>query len=110
MTRPETPLPDFLRDFVDAEEWTFAKTMPQWPHEYIVRERVNEELFVLLVCHIRDNGYAGKFYSKDITYYDEMGMTYWTMGAPLGETIIVNRCKKENTYESRLKNGILPSK
>jgi hypothetical protein len=83
--------------------------MPEWPHEYIVRERVDEELFVSLVCHIRGNGYEGKFYSKDIIYYDERGLTYWTMGAPLDETIIVNRCKKENTYESRLKDGTLPS-
>jgi hypothetical protein len=103
-------LPESLREFVTTEKWTYAKTMPEWPHEYIVRERVDEELFVTLVCHIRENGYEGKFYSKDITYYDEGGMTYWTMGAPLGETIIINRCKKENTYESRLKNGTLPSK
>jgi hypothetical protein len=97
-----------LRDFVDAAEWTFAKTMPEWPHEYIVRERVDENLFVTLVHHIRANGYEGKFYQKIILYYDEGGMVYWTMGAPLDETIIVNRCKKEDSYESRLRCGLLP--
>jgi len=30
------------------------------------------------------------------------------MGAPVEETIIINRCKKENTYEVRLANGTLP--
>jgi hypothetical protein len=100
--------PTELNDFVNRESWTYAKTMPKWPHEYIVRERVDNELFVQLVKHIRSNGYEGKFYSKSITYYDEDGMVYWTMGAPLEETIIVNRCSKENTYESRLKNGTLP--
>jgi len=34
-----------LRTFVDEQRWTLAKTMPKWPHEYIVRERVDEELF-----------------------------------------------------------------
>jgi len=82
--------------------------MPKWPHEYIVRERVDNELFEQLVKHIRSNGYEGKFYSKNITYYDEDGMVYWTMGAPLEETIIVNRCSKKNTYESRLRSGTLP--
>ena len=100
--------PAELSNFVKKEKWTYAKTMPKWPHEYIVRERVDEALFVLLVKHIRSNGYEGKFYSKNITYYDGDGMVYWTMGAPIEETIIVNRCSKENTYENRLKDGTLP--
>ena len=104
------PFPDELNDFVNQEKWTYAKTMPEWPHEYLVRERVDDALFVKLVKHIRANGYEGKFYSKSITYYDEDGMVYWTMGAPLDETIIINRCKKENTYEQRLKDGSLPER
>jgi hypothetical protein len=102
-----TLFPVDLRDFVDSAKWTFAKTMPEWPHEYIVRERVDEELFVTLVQHIREYGYEGKFYSKTMTYYDEDDRVYWMMGAPLDETIIVNRCKKEDSYESRLRNGLL---
>ncbi len=83
--------------------------MLEWPHEYIVRELVDENLFVLLVCHIRANGYEGKFYQKSITYYDDGGLVYWTMGAPLEETTIINRCRKEDSYEERLLKGTLPS-
>ena len=100
--------PSELFNFIDKEKWTFAKTMPKWPHEYIVREQVDENLFVELVEHIRANGYRGNFYKKEITYYEENGLVYWTMGAPVSETIIINRCIKENTYESRLANGTLP--
>ena len=100
--------PPKLREFVDRETWTYAKTMPKWPHEYLVRERVDEDLFVQLVKHIRSQGYEGTFYSMKITYYDEDGLTYWTMGAPVEETIIINRCKKENTYEVRRDEGRLP--
>ena len=100
--------PKELRDFVANSEWTFAKTMPKWPHEYIVRERVDEDSFIRLVQHIREHGYEGRFYHRKITYFDEDGMTYWTMGAPINETTIINRCPKENTYEERLKNGTLP--
>ncbi len=100
--------PDLLQ-FVAVEKWVFAKTYAKtWPHEYIVRERVDENLFVKLVEHIRANGYQGYFYKKEITYYEEDGLVYWTMGAPVIETIIINRCAKENTYESRLKTGTLP--
>jgi len=41
-------------------------------------------------------------------YFDEDGLVYWTMGAPIEETIIINRCPKESTYEYRLKQGTLP--
>jgi len=101
-------LPSALQQFIDSTQWTFAKTMPEWPHEYIVRGRVDDDLFVQLARHIREHGYEGKFYRKSITYCDDRGMVYWTMGAPLDETIIVNRCRKEDTYEYRLLNGRLP--
>lgn len=102
-----TALPDDLREFIDSCHWTFSKTMPEWPHEYIVRDQVDEELFVRLVCHIRENGYEGKFYQKTLIYFEHDGMAYWTMGAPLAETTIINRCLKENTYEHRLQNDTL---
>ena len=103
-------LTDTLCAFVANEKWTFAKTYAEtWPHEYIVRDRVDENLFVELVNHIRKHGYAGRFYSKPITYFDQDGYTYWTMGAPVEETIIINRTQTENSYEQRLKNGTLPN-
>jgi len=100
--------PTELLTFVNEQTWTFAKTMPEWPHEYLVRARVDEKLFVRLVEHIRAYGYEGHFYRKAITYYAEADLVYWTMGAPLDETTIINRCKAEGTYEERLKRGTLP--
>ena len=84
--------------------------MPKWPHEYIVRNQVDEERFVELVQHIRSFGYEGRFYSKSITYFDFDEMTYWTMGAPIEETIIINRCKKSDTYAESLKSSCLPDR
>jgi hypothetical protein len=101
------PFSPELLEFISKEKWTFAKTMPEWPHEYLVRERVDEPLFIKLVEHIRFNGYQGSFYKKEITYYEDAGLVYWTMGAPIVETIIINRCLKENTYESRLANSTI---
>jgi hypothetical protein len=104
-----TAFPNNLKAFVAGQKWTFAKTYAAtWPHEYIVRDRVDEDLFVQLVRHIRVYGYEGNFYQRRITYYDEDGMVYWTMGAPIEETTIVNRCKKEQTYDYRLQHGTLP--
>lgn len=101
--------PDLLR-FVKNQEWIFAKTYAEtWPHEYLVRDRVDEAYFVKLVQHIRANGYQGYFYKKEITYYDEDGLVYWTMGAPVEETTIINRCRNDQTYEYRLAHNDLPS-
>ena len=55
-------LPNRLKALIDETEWTFAKTYAKtWPHEYIVRDRVDEELFVSLVRHIREHGDEGRF-------------------------------------------------
>ena len=50
----------------------------------------------------------GRFYSRRITYFDEGGLVYWTMGEPVEETAVVNRCRKDHTYEYRLEHGTLP--
>lgn len=103
------PLTPDLRQFVESCRWTFAKTYAEtWPHEYLVRGRVDEALFVRLVEHVRAHGYDGRFYTTPIRYFDEGGMVYWTMGAPVEETTIINRCRKEETYEYRLAQGTLP--
>jgi hypothetical protein len=48
------------------------------------------------------------FYRKKLTYFDEGDMVYWTMGSPLEEITVINRCNKTDTYEYRLKIGALP--
>ena len=82
--------------------------MPEWPHEYLVRDRVDAQLFESLVRHIREHGTEGRFYRRVLTYFAEDGLLYWTMGEPIEETTIINRCGEHDSYENRLKNGTLP--
>jgi len=102
-------LPENIRRFIELVEWTFAKTMPKWPHEYIVRKNVEENLFIQFVKIIRTNGYDGNFYTKKLTYLEHNERVYWTMGAPIEETVIINRCRKEDSFDYRLKKGTLPN-
>jgi len=38
--------------FIEDSEWIFAKTYAEtWPHEYIVQERVDNDLFLALAEH-----------------------------------------------------------
>jgi hypothetical protein len=49
--------------FVETVDWVFAVTYAKtWPHHYIVKDRVDETLFLKLVRHIRRYGYEGRFY------------------------------------------------
>ena len=106
-----SPLTRELREFVDSASWVFARTYAAtWPHEYIVRDRVDERLFVSLVVHIRTHGYEGRFYRRTITYFDDGDQVYWTMGAPVAQTVIVNRCRKDQTYEYRRAHNLLPDR
>ena len=97
-----------LKYFIDEIKWTYAKTMPEWNHFYIVRSKVDETLFVRIVEHIRHYGSRGAYYDKSYIYFEEAGLIYWTMGNPVGETTIINRARKEDSYEFRLQNGTLP--
>lgn len=104
------PFSTQIKEFILSVSWTYASTMPEWPHEYIVRYKVDKELFLEMVRHIREYGYQGSFYEKRLTYFNDGGKVYWTMGEPLEKTIVINRCREEDTYEARRKNGTLPEK
>ena len=90
---------DDARAYIAKVRWQFAKTMPQWPHEYTVREwRPDlEREFFEFVALIRRDGIV-KPWPPDVatpryhhTYLELDGWEYWTMGAPIPETTVINR-------------------
>jgi hypothetical protein len=88
---------DELREFIRTSPWTFARTMPEIPHEYTLRKNApDEKLFERVVLYIREAGYEGIFGSATYTYLNIDGWKYWTMGAPLKDTTLINRAKKVN--------------
>ncbi len=81
-----------VRDFIRSSSWCFAKSMANIPHEYTLIDRTNDlPTFQRFVRHIRANGYEQKFFSKTFTYFDIDGRCYWTMGAPVEQTTLINR-------------------
>lgn len=86
---------DKLREMIARCEWTFAKTMPFAPHEYIVRDRcpLTDEEFVYFVSMQREHGVKERWgkYNHPYLYIDDY--KYWTMGAPMEETTVINRTK-----------------
>jgi len=86
---------DKLRSMIAHCEWTFAKTMPFAPHEYIVREKcpLATEEFEYFVNMQREHGVKERWgkYNNSYLYIDDY--KYWTMGAPIEETTVINRAK-----------------
>lgn len=86
---------DKLRSMIARCEWTFAKTMPFAPHEYIVKEKcpLTTNEFEYFVNMQREHGMKERWgkYNNPYLYID--GYKYWTMGAPLEETTVINRAK-----------------
>lgn len=81
-----------LAAFIDANEWTFAKTMPNLPHWYVVRGK-HEGDFDRAVETIRRWGTERAFGRRRFTYLAVDEHEYWTMGAPIHETTIINRAR-----------------
>ena len=114
-----TPWPGELEQFMTEVEWTFATTYAEtWPHEYIVKDRVDQDLFKKAVIHIRKHGDLKPFYDNLFTYFEQDGLIYWTMVPPrdhpdwyeVDEETIINRCPVECSYENRLRNDDLPTR
>ena len=90
---------DDARAYIAQVRWQFARTMPQWPHEYTVRAwRPDlEREFLEFVVLIRRDGVV-KPWPRDasspryrLTYLELDGWEYWTMEAPVPETTVINR-------------------
>jgi hypothetical protein len=88
---------DKLRDFINSFTWTYAKTYTKvCPHEYIVKDKIDDkhhEYFTLVVSYIRENGFTANYKSRSGEYYILDDHYYWTMGAPVEETTVLNRAK-----------------
>ena len=81
--------------FIDQANWTFAKTMPKWPHEYAVRDQNDAAEFEDFVRYIKQAGvYCKKTYWTRI-YLDIGEWYYWTMESTVKRTRIINRARSD---------------
>jgi hypothetical protein len=83
-----------FKNFIESSSWIFAKTMPQNPHWYTLRKNCPDSVFCDAVTFIREQG--KRVYLKGRTYIQYVidDYTYWTMGNPMEQTILINRVKQ----------------
>lgn len=84
-----------FQEFIEKQSWTNSKSYQEWaPHEYTLRNKIvgSDDEFEEAVRFIRANGFPAYFANKLMTYYPYKGRYYWTMGDPVEETVVLNRC------------------
>lgn len=92
----------WFESWIGDQKWTFAKTMKDAPHSYVVRGKpVPEDVFERAVRVIRTYGEPGKFWAKTHIYLTVGGERFWTMGYPVWQTKIINRAEVGKTYGSQ---------
>lgn len=86
-----------IREMISRCRWTFAKTMPWAPHEYIVRGKcpLTEEEFLYFIDMQRRFGTHERWNNYNLPYLYIDNYKYWTMGASYDETIVINRAKTD---------------
>lgn len=81
-----------IAEDLEAAPWTFAKTMAHNPHWWTLRKGwAGKTPFEDVVQYIRDYGRTVRFGKTDYRIWNLNGMRYWSMGAPLPDTILINR-------------------
>lgn len=87
------------RAYIAKVRWQFARTMPQWPHEYTVRTwrpELATEFFDFVVL-IRREGTVKPWPPEAATpryhhtYLPVDEWEYWTMDGPVEEKTLINR-------------------
>ena len=89
---------DWWLEVAPTLEWTFAKTMSNHPHRYVVRGRhMRSEDFFRAVRVIRTFGEPGKFYSRTNIYLHRNGLKWWVMGKNIEDNGVINCAEIEGS-------------
>lgn len=81
-----------IRDFIDKHHWKFASSMPRLPHWYTLRRNARDDAeFAAVVEEIRKRGYKQWAVGREWCYLNVGEFKYWSCGAPVDETILINR-------------------
>lgn len=87
---------EWFKAYIGSVRWRQAKS-EKYKHSYTVREW-QPDIFERAVKIIRKYGVPERFYRQTYVYLYIDDQKYWTMGAPLEQTIIINRAAADTHY------------
>jgi hypothetical protein len=74
-----------------SRPWQFAHTLWRNPHEHYVGRKGDRLMFERIVLYLREHGYRYKWGRSEYVQIEVDGSAYWTMGADLESTVLINR-------------------
>ena len=91
---------------INSLSFRFARTMPEIPHEYVVRSPDNEAAYVALFSAIMEDGVYERWAGRHKRYlYPGDGWKYWAMTTKLQESRVINRMKIVDYLERLRREG-----
>jgi hypothetical protein len=100
MTQPS------IRAVIESLFFRFARTMPEIPHEYVVRNADNEAAYAALFNAIMERGVYERWAGRSKRYlYPGDGWKYWAMTTELQQSRVLNRMRIEDDLERLRREG-----
>jgi hypothetical protein len=90
--------------WLEGRYWQQARSRSN-PHAYTLRHWGDDEAFELIVLHVREHGYEAVFGGALYTQYDCGDSFFWTMGASLAATVVLNRKRLPGSRSSADSGG-----
>lgn len=91
--------------WLESQRWIFARSRPTNPHSYCLRREAGEDaMFEAVVEHIREFGQPYPWWGTVYLQYVAGSHAYWTMGAAVKDTILINRKSLEQVRLDQLTN------
>jgi SWIM zinc finger len=91
--------------WLEERRWIFASSRPTNPHSYCLRREAGDDgMFEAVVEHIREFGQPYPWWGTVYLQYVAGTHAYWTMGAAVKDTILINRKTLEQVRLDQLTN------
>lgn len=99
---------DKLRELIARCEWRFAKSMPENPHDYIVKGKcaLTDEEFEYFVRMQRKHGVEGPWSNHTEQFLHINGYKYWTPSGPEAKVNLIDRAEEGYRNDLRSKNDV----
>jgi hypothetical protein len=79
MTKPSKDQIARARAYIKSMDWRFSRSMPQWPHWYIVREWGSARKFDFMGRLIKEFGYRDRWGNRNDSYLVIGKYKYWVI-------------------------------
>jgi hypothetical protein len=96
---------ELVQQWLEGQNWIFAKSRAANPHWYCLRRNAGDEAtFEQVVEHLREYGSPYVWWGSTYLQYPAGRYAYWSMGASVENTELINRKSLEQVRIDELRN------